>query len=242
MALTEPLSGSNFQPLSHCGTSTKGVTVSQATSHVSNDAATSEDVSAAKARSWWLTLPGLLTGLAALISAITGLIVAVQQLRPTSDPTAPTMQASALGTKSSTANTSDSTLAAGRTGASGARSPVVVSFSEGQHAQIEAYRYDILAATAQARNPGELGLVLRVRMTNGGSFQGNFWSATFRLRVGASISTPTNMLDDVVAAGATDVGEVDFTLPSSAHRVTLLVGDEASKAVALPISLNGGQG
>jgi len=213
------------------------VTVSQATSHVPNDPARSEDVGAAKARSWWLTLPGILTGLAGVISALTGLIVAVQQLRPVSHPAVSTTQASALGTNASAANTSTSTVAAGRTRASGARSPMVVSFSDGRHAQIGAYRYDILAATARAGNPGELGLALRVRMTNGGSFPGNFWSATFRLRLGASISAPSNMLDDVVAAGTTDVGEVDFTLPSSARRGTLLVGDDASKAVALPISL-----
>jgi hypothetical protein len=218
------------------------VTVSQATSHVPDDAARSEDVGAAKARSWWLTLPGILTGLAGVISALTGLIVAVQQLRPTSHPAVSTTRASALGTNASAANTSASTVAAGRTRASGARSPMVVSFSKGQHAQIGAYRYDILAATARAGNPGELGLALRVRMTNGGSFPSNFWSATFRLRLGASISAPTNMLDDVVAAGTTDVGEVDFTLPSSARRVTLLVGDDASKAVALPISLSGRRG
>ena len=211
--------------------------MSQATSHVPNDPARSEDVGAAKARSWWLTLPGILTGLAGVISALTGLIVAVQQLRPTSHPAVSTTQASALGTNASAANTSASTVAAGRTRASGARSPMVVSFSDGRQAQIGAYRYDILAATARAGNPGELGLALRVRMTNGGSFPGNFWSATFRLRLGASISAPTNMLDDVVAAGTTDVGEVDFTLPSTARRVTLLVGDDASKAVALPISL-----
>jgi hypothetical protein len=217
------------------------VTVSQATSRVSNDVATPEDVGAGKARSWWLTLPGILTGLAGLISAFTGLIVAVQQLRPTSHPATATTQASALGTKSPAANTSAATVVADRTGASGASSPVVVSFSEGRHAQIGAYRYDVLAATARAGNPGELGLVLRVRMTNGGSFGANFWSATFRLRLGASISAPTNMLDDVVAGGTTDVGEVDFTIPSSARRVTLLVGDDASKAVALPISLNRGQ-
>ena len=210
------------------------MTVSQATSHVPDDAAKSEDVGAAKARSWWLTLPGILTGLAGVISALTGLIVAVQQLRPASHPAAvSTTQASALGTNASAANTSASTVAAGRTRASGARSPMVVSFSQGRHAQTGAYRYDILGATARAGNPGELGLALRVRMTNGGSFPGNFWSATFRLRLGA----PTNMLDDVVAAGTTDVGEVDFTLPSTARRVTLLVGDDASKAVALPISL-----
>ena len=213
------------------------MTVSQATSHVPDDAAKSEDVGAAKARSWWLTLPGILTGLAGVISALTGLIVAVQQLRPTSHPAVSTTQASALGTNASAANTSTSTVAAGRTRASGARSPMVVSFSQGRHAQTGAYRYDILEATARAGNPGELGLALRVRMTNGGSFPGNFWSATFRLRLGASIGAPTNMLDDVVAAGTTDVGEVDFTLPSTARRVTLLVGDDASKAVALPISL-----
>lgn len=234
--------GSSFSRSATAARSRRGVTVSQATSHVSTDAAEAEDGGAAKGRNWWLTLPGILTGLAGLISATTGLVVAIHQLWPSSHA-APTSQAAALVTTQSAANTLPSTVGAGKqnTASNDARRAVRVSLSEGRHAQVGEATYDVLSATARPGNPGELGLVLRVRMTNGGRYPGNFWSSSFRLRVGTDISTPTNMLDDVVAAGTTDTGEVDFTLPASARQATLLVGDDAGKAVALPLSLNGGR-
>ena len=76
-------------------------------------------------------------------------------------------------------------------------------------------------------------LALRVRMTN----NANFWSRTFRLRVGADTSAPTNFLDEVVEAATTKIGAVDFSVAAAARRATLLVGDDPSKAIALPLRL-----
>jgi hypothetical protein len=217
------------------------VTVAQAGSNLSADEipAGTDDVAAEKGRSWWLTLPGLLTGLAGLISAITGLVVAVHQLRPASHPSTATMQASAPSTSPAQNTPASAVGARSHAGATSAGRSVGVAFTQGRHAQVGDDQYDVLAATARPGNPGEIGLALSVRMTNGGRYPANFWSSTFRLRIGTNISAPTNMLDDVVAAGTTDVGEVDFTLPANAARATLLVGDDARKAVALPIALNG---
>ena len=200
-----------------------------------------DDAAAGKGRGWWLTLPGLLTGLAGLISAVTGLVVAVHQLRPTGSPSTAATHASAPATTPAQ-NASASTVGARlNAGAKSTGRSVSAAFTQGRHAQVGDDRYDILSATANPGNPGEIALALRVRMTNGGRYPGNFWSSTFRLRTGTNISAPTNMLDDVVAAGTTDIREVDFTLPASARYATLLVGDDASKAVPLPIALNGGK-
>jgi hypothetical protein len=188
----------------------------------------------AGSRSWWLTLPGILTGLAGLISAVTGLVVAVHQLRPSDHPAASTTPPAATAPASTGGGGGSATQAAG-----GARH---VAFTAGRRAQIGDNRYDILAAAVGAGNPGETALKLRVRMANGGRYPANFWSSTFRLRVGTAVSAPTNALDAVVAGGTTDVGEVDFTVSASARRATLLVGDDPGKAVALPIALTGGKG
>ena len=38
-------------------------------------------------------------------------------------------------------------------------------------------------------------------------------------------------------AGTTKIGDVDFSVPAAARRATLLVGDDPSKAIALPVRL-----
>jgi hypothetical protein len=154
----------------------------------------------------------MLTAAAGLISAITGLVVASKQ------------------------------RGSAATGSAGSAGAARVTFTAGRHAELGDNKYDILAATTRPGNPGELALALRVRMTSAGRYPGNFWGSSFRLRVGANTNPPTNFLDDVVAVGTTDTGEVDFTIPASARRATLLVGDDPQRAVALPLVFNGGSG
>jgi hypothetical protein len=178
-------------------------------------------------RSWWQTLPGMLTAAAGLISAITGLVVAVQQLRP-SGHSSPPAQAGAL-TTTPTGSTSAQ---------SGRGADALVGFPAGRRAQVSEYRYDVLAARASAGNPGELVLALDVRMTNQGRFAGNFFGSSFRLRVGAETSVPTNFVDELVAAGTTKTATLDFTLPARARRATLIVGDDPTTAIALPLVIN----
>jgi hypothetical protein len=216
--------------------------VPQAGSSVSSDAGNDASEDGGRSRSWWVTLPGMLTAAAGLISAITGLVVAVQQLRPTSHTPSPAAQAQAIGTNISAANTAASKhhTGAAATGSAGIAGAARVTFTAGRHAELGDNRYDVLAATARPGNPGELALALRVRMTNGGRYPGNFWGSSFRLRVGANTNPPSNFLDDVVAAGTTDTGEIDFTIPASARRATLLVGDDPDNAVALPLAFSGG--
>ena len=48
----------------------------------------------------------------------------------------------------------------------------------------------------------------------------------FRLATGADTSGPTNFVDDVVRAGTTKVEPIDFTVPASRRRATLLVGND----------------
>jgi hypothetical protein len=185
-------------------------------------------------RSWWQTLPGILTAIAALLSAITGLIVAVRQLRSDNDgsPAAPA---------AATANPDNTSAGQAVSGESeitpnaGASTRYAVRFPSGVSARVGASSYQILRAHAASGNPGEIDLALRVRMTNQSAYPANFWSRTFRVRVGADTSAPTNFLDEVVEGGTTKTGAVDFTLPAAARRAALLVGDDPAKAVALPV-------
>lgn len=202
----------------------------KASAAVSGDA----DVAAERTGSWWRTLPGMFTAAATLISAITGLVVAVQQLRPSDHPAAQTgAEANALST--SPANQTST----GGTSQSSATLASRVSFPVGRHAQVNGLRYDILSATTRVSNPGQLSLALEVKLSNPGGYDANLWSRTFRLRVGSDTSAPTNLLDDLVHGGTAGTGEVDFALPAATRVATLLVGDDPSNAIALPISFGG---
>ena len=189
-------------------------------------------------RSWWQTLPGMLTAAAALISAITGLVVAAQQLRGNGDHSASSASPSPVEANTSTTGTGAATSSDGaRVPSAGVGTAAHVSFPSGRSVRIGDASYRVLTARAGAVNPGELMLALRVRMTNNGQYDANFWSRTFRLRVGADTSAPTNFLDELVPAGTTKIGAVDFSLGAATRRATLLVGDDPSKAIALPLRL-----
>lgn len=208
-------------------------------------AAEADDADPSSDRSWWRTLPGMLTATAGLISAITGLIVAVQQLRPShaSPPTGPalTSAANTQAANTQTANTFPATVPIGNSGRASSAA-VRVSFPAGAHAQVGDYRYDFVGASAAAGNPGQLALAIRVKLTNGSRYDANFWNATFRLRVGSDVSAPTNSLDDLVHGGTTETAEIDFTVPASTRNATLLVGDDPSHAIAVPVALRGAHG
>ena len=176
----------------------------------------------------------MLTAIAALLSAITGLVVAVRQLGSDDDgspqaPPAATANPDNGSGRNAVSGESEITPNAG------ASSGYAVRFPSGTRMRVGANRYQVLRAKATNGNPGEIELALRVRMTNESAYPANFWSRTFRLRVGADTSAPTNFLDEVVEGGTTMVGAVDFTVPAAARRAALLVGDDPAKAVALPL-------
>lgn len=203
--------------------------MSQASSNASAEAAEPTD----KSRSWWLTLPGMFTALAGLISAVTGLIVAVHQFQPSHSASPPTQAVAAPSPA-----LAETTPAVANASPSPSKAHLLkVAFPAGRHAETNGgMRYDFLGAATRAGNPGQLQLVLRVRVTNPGRYDGNFWSSTFRLRVGSDVASPTSFLDDVVHGGTTDTAKVDFSLSAAARRATLLVGDDPTQAVGLPLT------
>jgi hypothetical protein len=183
-------------------------------------------------RSWWTTLPGILTAAAGLITAVTGLVVAIQQLRPSHSASASAVTAPLVSDPGvmPTAVPQDLQPAGS----------VRVAFTAGRHAESGNLRYDVVHASVTPANPGQIRLALRVRIANDGSYSANFWSRTFRLQTGAGTSAPENLLDDVVAGGTTQEGEIDFVLPAATRSARLLVGDDPAQAVALPITLGRG--
>jgi hypothetical protein len=174
----------------------------------------------------------MFTAAAGLISAVTGLVVAVQQLHPTHRGGAATAADTRPVSPSANAPASGDGSAPPRAAA------LRVSFPAGRTVTANGgMRYDLLSGRTTVSNPGQLALALRVRVTNPGRYDANFWNATFRLRAGAETGAPTSLLDDLVHGGTTDVADVVFAVPASTRRATLLVGDDPAKAIALPLRL-----
>lgn len=180
----------------------------------------------------------MLTAAAGLISAITGLIVAIQQIRPDHAPTAPAAAAQSQPPAPGVATTTASGVTNTPPGADTKQAPPKrVTFASGRQVEIANLRYDVLSASVRPGNPGQLTLALRIRLTNTGIYDANFWNRTFRLKTAAGTTAPTNFLDDLVHGGTDETAEVDFGLPATTRAAQLLIGDDPQHAIPLPIAL-----
>jgi hypothetical protein len=178
-------------------------------------------------RSWWQTMPGLITAFAGLLTAITGLVVAVNELGLLSgDDDAPTTVATSGQPRATTVPEEPDAGASYRATFPGARMATI-----GDHS------YELMGAQVLPHNPGELSLRLSVRMTNNSEFDANFWDRSFPLLVDGAARAPTGGLNELVAGRSEGEGTVVFVVPESARDLTLLVGATDAEAVRLPIAL-----
>ncbi|HUK34822.1 MAG TPA: hypothetical protein VLV86_12955 [Vicinamibacterales bacterium] len=178
--------------------------------------------------SWWQTLPGVLTGLAAIITAVTGLIVAFnhttsrsEQVQPSSFPSSSAPTGAATTSRSSASGT--------RAGTQTVDLPALHQVKlDGGAAVIT-----VLSAEVDPIDADRRSLKFGVRYMNAGRYPANFWSASFRLLVDDVPHPPTNVLDEVVASDSAKDGDVGFELPVAAKDVVLQIssGDEKSRLV-----------
>jgi hypothetical protein len=166
-----------------------------------------------KAESWWRTVPGMLTGAAAVITAITGLLVVVQQngwLRRSNAIAADTLPQAI-----------QSPL---REAGKSSTNPGVLQLTPSlREVSLSGARFTLLNVRVDARNAETLGLRIGVRMTNQGPYPANFWNDSFRLLVDSVPRAPVGELNKVVAGGSAEDGDVEFNFPASASTLVLQV-------------------
>ncbi len=183
-------------------------------------------------QSWWQTLPGILTGVAALITAVTGFIVAFNHTR--SEPSSPSSKSSEAGTQTSRPAAESRDQSDRR--ASAKTQPVALPpLNRVKLAGGDAV-ITLLAAEVEPIDLERKSLSLKVRYLNAGRYQANFWSASYRLIVDDVPRAPTNFLDELVDAGAAKEGQVVFEVPNTIKDVVLQIsaGDEKSR---IPLTL-----
>jgi hypothetical protein len=183
--------------------------------------------------SWWQTLPGILTGIAAVITAATGLYIAFNRTAPRSEPTS-TPSAPVSRGASVTSAADAPPHAAGR-GASAPQKIELPSLNRVKLAGGDAV-FTILSAQIEPLDLERRSLTLRVRFMNAGRYDAYFGSSAFRLIVDELPQAPTQLLNEVVQPDSVKEGDVIFALPVSAKDVVLQIsaGDEKSR---IPLKL-----
>lgn len=192
------------------------------------------------AKSWWQTLPGIITGVTALITAVAGLVVAINQTgwfaRSTAsaarDSGAPASISSdgAAATAASAPSSPGSGAPAAEQPSAAAQGIREITLPALRTHRMAGAAFTLLGATLSPRNSETDTLAIRVRMLNEGSYPTNFWDDEFRLLVDGVPRAPDSGLNELVAAESALDGEVTFAVPRAAADVQLriLFGDERS--------------
>jgi len=195
---------------------------------------------AASGQSWWQTVPGILTGIAALITAVTGLIVAYNRVdnrsadeRPPTESVAPSLQSSPQAAPTVSRSPSSS---AGTPGASIA--PVSIPLPAISRVKLAggAAVITILSAKVEPIAADRRSLTFNVRYTNAGRYPANFWSDSYRLIVDEVPRAPTQLLDEVVAGDSAKEGDVVFEVPLDVKNVVLQISSGEDKT-RMPFTL-----
>ena len=196
----------------------------------------------AKPRSWWNTLPGILTGCAALVTALAGLLAVVVQTgwfgRKDAPPVAaavtPTAPAAASHKPAATDNARPAAVAAEAPRAQAVVLPAQRDYMLGPG--LSKATFTLLKAEVVPQTADRSALVIRLRMTNHDRYDKNFWDSSFRLLVDGVPIAPDSGLNELVAGEAAKDGSVRFPIARDTRSVTLRIKfyDDATE---IPLAL-----
>lgn len=206
--------------------------------------------------SWWLTLPGTLTGLAGVLTAVAGLLVALNQtgfFGHKENPASPSLASSSDALKrpnEATPSAAPATTAtmpraehesdAIKPGTKDSALRRLISFPSGTEVTLTNQRaegtYKILAAQVSPKSTGKLSLKFSIRLTNLGRSDLGFGNDSFRLQVDGVPRAPTSYLNELVEAKSAKEADVSFEIPDTAQTLALTV-DSGQEAGSIPIIL-----
>src|SRR5215831_6896526 len=177
--------------------------------------------------SWWQTMPGILTGLAAIITAVTGLMLAFNRTGGRSEPITPSSTSSppTVSREARPTPTPSSPASSGE-----------VPLPEIHQVKLPGAVITVLSAKMEPIDAERRSLTFRVRYLNTGGRQANFWSSSFQLIVDDVPRSQTNFLDELVDAHSAKEGDAVFEVPPGVKDVVLQIssGDEKTR---LPFKL-----
>ena len=168
-------------------------------------------------------MPGILTGLAAIITAVTGLMLAFNRTSGHSGPVVPSSASSPPAVSREARPTS-----APASPASSGEIPLPeihqVKLAGG------AAVITILSAHSEPVDLERRALTFRIRFLNAGRYPALFGSSAYRLLVGDEVLAPTNLISEAVANDSSKDGEFRFDLSAAAKDVVLQISDGDDKS------------
>jgi hypothetical protein len=190
--------------------------------------------------SWWQTMPGVMTGIAALITALTGLLVAAHQtglIGGSASAPARTEKAASETTSQAPSGRSAMT-AAGTPPMSAVEFAVPQTISVGKDSEA---KFTFMQATVEPRNAESVTLRLLARMSNPGRYSANFWDRSFRLRTHNAIVPASGGLNELVEGGAdSSLQTLSFVVERSSVPSALLI-EFGGETTELPLRFSGSQ-
>lgn len=159
-----------------------------------------------KPRSWWQTLPGIITSLTAAVTAFAGLVVALRQVGWIGAPQQPPSQQSAAAAAPSPPPTQVAPAAPPR-----ASQPVALPAMRDY--KLGAATFTLLSAEMSPQTSEKDALRIQLRMTNNDAYDANFWDRSFRLLVDGVPMAPESELNELVSARSAKEGAVLFVVP-----------------------------
>src|SRR5215831_16626783 len=187
--------------------------------------------------SWWQTVPGIMTGLAAIITAITGLILALNHTSARSDAapvvsSSPSPSSSPL-TASTTSSSGVSPAASRSSGAIALPELHEVKFADGSAT------VTVLSVNVEPIDVDRRSVKFHLRYTNTGDRAANFQNRLFRLIVDDLPRAPTmgNELNELVPSGSTKDGDVRFDVPNGLKDLVFQITDFYGEKMRLQFKL-----
>jgi hypothetical protein len=184
-------------------------------------------------KSFWKTVPGIITGLAAIITAVTGLVVALNG--------AGLFKESAVANKASTQTKPGNKNEADSLPVKQAEPQKQVEIFKPVFSmttvKIEDHEYKIFSSSLEAITPESNLLKIKIKYKNNSNYSpATFWNEGFRLAIDGALTPPTGDLSKLVERHVELVGTVIFEVPNNAKSLALHILD-VGKDVTIPIKL-----
>ena len=175
-------------------------------------------------------MPGILTGLAAIITAGTGLMLAFNRTSGRSEPITPSSTSSPPPVSREVRPTSASAPVSSSSGEIPLPEIRKVTLAGGGAI------FTILSERSEPLDLERRALTFRIRFLNAGRFPAVFGSSSYRMLVGDEALAPTNLISEAVGNDSSKDGEFRFELPTAAKDVVLQIsyGDDKSR---IPLKL-----
>lgn len=181
-----------------------------------------------KPKSWWYTLPGIITTLTATVTALTGLVVAINQAGWLGSPTPPVMTRGVAPTPPAASGLVSAAPPAQAPSPTTSPAPppgrrYFVGLPAMRDYRLGAATFTLLKAEVSPQTSEKDALQLRLRMMNHDKYDTNFWDRSFRLIVDGMPMAPNGGLNELVPGQSAKEGDVMFVIPRGTTGATLKI-------------------